>query len=112
MDARAGTRVWGEQCNRKATDLLAVQSDISRAIAETLRLKLTGPERQQLAKHPTENLKAFQYYTQGQMYTQRRTREDLLTAIRYYEKAIFHLGRFSFTAATRVRLPYGTPNLI
>jgi eukaryotic-like serine/threonine-protein kinase len=88
MDARDGTQVWGEQYNRKATDLLAVQSDISRAIAETLRLKLTGPEKQQLAKHPTENLKAFQYYTQGQVYAQRRTREDLLTAIRYYEKAI------------------------
>src|SRR5207249_394655 len=51
-------------------------------------LKLTGAERQQLAKRPTENLKAFQYYTQGRLYTNRRTREDLLAAIRYCEKAI------------------------
>jgi tetratricopeptide (TPR) repeat protein len=51
-------------------------------------LKLTGAERQQLAKRPTENLKAFQYYTQGRLYTNRRTREDLLAAIRYCEMAI------------------------
>ncbi|HEU5246990.1 MAG TPA: hypothetical protein VFU09_07870, partial [Candidatus Udaeobacter sp.] len=53
-----------------------------------LRLKLSGAERQQLAKRPTENLKAFQYYMQGLSSAQRRTREDLFTAISYYERAI------------------------
>jgi serine/threonine-protein kinase len=53
-----------------------------------LSLRLSGTERQQLAKRPTENLKAFQYYMQGRAYTSRRTREDLLTAIGYCEKAI------------------------
>src|ERR1700682_3141059 len=57
-------------------------------MSEKLRLKLSGPERQQLAKRPTENLKAFQYYMQGRSYAQRSTREDLLEAIRYDEKAI------------------------
>jgi tetratricopeptide (TPR) repeat protein len=51
-------------------------------------LKLTGAERQQLAKRPTENIRAFQYYMQGRAVAQRRIREDLLTAIRYYEKAL------------------------
>jgi serine/threonine-protein kinase len=49
---------------------------------------LSGEEQQQLARRPTENLKAFQYYMQGRAYAQRRTREDLLEAIRYCEKAI------------------------
>jgi len=49
---------------------------------------LTSTERQQLAKRPTENLKAFQYYMQGRSYAHRRTREDLLTAISYCEKGI------------------------
>ena len=68
--------------------MFAVQEEIAKEISEKLRLKLSGAERQQLAKRPTENLKAFQYYMQGRAYAQRRTREDLLTAIRYYEKAI------------------------
>jgi eukaryotic-like serine/threonine-protein kinase len=83
-----GTELWGQQYNRKVADVFAVQEQIAREISETLRLKLSSAERQQLAKRPTENLKAFQYYMQGRSSAQRRTREDLLTAIRYYERAI------------------------
>jgi tetratricopeptide (TPR) repeat protein len=83
-----GTELWGEQYNRKLADVFAVQEEIAKEISEKLRLKLSGAERQQLSKRPTENLKAFQYYTQGRSISQRRTREDLLTAIRYYERAI------------------------
>jgi eukaryotic-like serine/threonine-protein kinase len=83
-----GTEQWGEQYNRKVADVFAVQEEIAKEISENLRLKLSGAERQQLAKRPTENLKAFQYYMQGLLFAQRRTREDLLTAISYYDRAI------------------------
>ena len=83
-----GTEQWGEQYNRKIADVFAVQEEIAKEISENLRLKLSGAERQQLAKRPTENLKAFQYYMQGRSSAQRRTREDLLTAISYYDRAI------------------------
>ncbi|HEU5247909.1 MAG TPA: hypothetical protein VFU09_12545, partial [Candidatus Udaeobacter sp.] len=83
-----GTELWGQQYNRKLADVFAVQEEIAKEISEKLRLKLSGAERQQLAKRPTENLKAFQYYMQGISSAQRRTREDLLTAISYYDRAI------------------------
>ena len=90
-----GTELWGQQFNRKLADVFAVQEEIAREISEKLRLKLSGAERQQLAKRPTDNLKAFQYYMQGQSSAQRRTREDLLTAIRYCEKAIEEDGNYA-----------------
>jgi serine/threonine-protein kinase len=83
-----GAELWGQEYNRKVADVFAVQEEIAKEISEKLRLKLSGAERQQLAKRPTENLKAFQYYMQGISSAQRRTREDLLTAISYYERAI------------------------
>src|SRR6266480_2956706 len=83
-----GTELWGQQYNRKVADVFAVQEEIAKEISEKLRLKLSGAERQQLAKRSTENLKAFQYYMQGLSFAQRRTREDLLTAISYYNRAI------------------------
>jgi serine/threonine-protein kinase len=83
-----GTELWGQQYNRKVADVFAVQEEIAKEISEKLRLKLSGAERQQLAKRSTENLKAFQYYMQGISSAQRRTREDLLTAISYYDRAI------------------------
>ncbi len=88
VDVRDNKQLWGQQYNRKLADVFAVQGEIANEISEKLRLKLTGTARQQLAKRPTENLKAFQYYMQGRAYAQRRTREDLLEAIRYCEKAI------------------------
>jgi serine/threonine protein kinase/tetratricopeptide (TPR) repeat protein len=83
-----GTELWGQQYNRKVADVFAVQEEIAKEISEKLRLKLSGAERQQLAKRSTENLKAFQYYMQGLSFAQRRTREDLLTAMSYYDRAI------------------------
>ena len=88
VDVADGTEIWGQQYNRKLADVFAVQEDIAKEISEKLRLKLSGAERQQLAKRPTRNIKAFQYYMQGRSVGQRRTREDMLTAIRYYERAI------------------------
>jgi tetratricopeptide (TPR) repeat protein len=88
INAQDNSQIWGQQYNRKLADVFAVQEEIAKEISEKLRLKLTGAERQQLAKRPTENIKAFQYYMQGRSYAQRRTREDLLTAISYYDKAI------------------------
>jgi len=88
INAQDNSEMWGQQYNRKLADVFVVQEEIAREISEKLSLKLTGAEKQQLAKHPTENLKAFQYYMQGRSYAQRRIREDLLTAIGYYDKAI------------------------
>jgi TolB-like protein/class 3 adenylate cyclase/Tfp pilus assembly protein PilF len=88
VDVADGTEIWGQQYNRRLADVFAVQEDIAKEISEKLRLKLSGAERQQLAKRPTRNIKAFQYYMQGRSVGQRRTREDMLTAIRYYERAI------------------------
>src|SRR3989441_2330120 len=44
MDTRDKRHIWGEQYNRKISDLLAVQEEISSAISENLRLKLTVEE--------------------------------------------------------------------
>jgi eukaryotic-like serine/threonine-protein kinase len=88
INAQDNTQIWGKQYNRNLTDVFAVQEEIAKEISEKLRLKLSGAEQRALAKRPTENLKAFQYYMQGRAYAHRRTREDLLEAIRYCEKAI------------------------
>src|SRR5262249_8274543 len=88
VDVRDNRQIESWKYNRKLADVFAVQEEIAREISEKLRLKLSGAERHQLAKRPTENLKAFRYYMQGRAYHERRTREDLLMAIRYYKQAI------------------------
>jgi TolB-like protein/DNA-binding winged helix-turn-helix (wHTH) protein len=99
VDVRENKQLWGQQYNRRLADVFAVQSEIAQEISEKLRAKLSGAERQQLAKRSTENLKAFQSYAQGLAYSHRRTREGLLTAIRYYEQAIEEDGNYALAYA-------------
>jgi tetratricopeptide (TPR) repeat protein len=85
MDAREGTQVWGEQYNRKASDLLVVQADISREIAETLRLRLTPSERQQLAKRETVNPQAYELLLKGRF---ARSKGGGKKTVEYFTQAI------------------------
>ena len=88
INAQDSTQLWGQQYNRKVADVFAVQEEIAKEVSEKLRLKLTGTEKEQLAKRPTENLKAFQAYMQGRAAAQRRTNADLLASVDYYERAL------------------------
>ncbi len=65
MNVADGSQLWGNQYNRKASDLFVLQEDVSRDISEKLRLRLTTEERQRLTKRYTENAEAYQLYLKG-----------------------------------------------
>jgi len=87
VDVSSGTQLWGEQYNRKLSDLLAVQDEISREISEKLRLRLTGEEKARLASARAVNPDAYQLYLQGRFYWNRRTEEGLKKALDYMNQA-------------------------
>ena len=99
INAQDNSQLWGQQYSRKLADVFAVQEEIAKEVSDKLRLKLTGTEKEQLAKRPTENLKAFQYYMQGRAAAQRRTNADLLASVSYYEKALQEDGRYALAYA-------------
>ncbi|HKO05059.1 MAG TPA: protein kinase [Candidatus Acidoferrales bacterium] len=82
------TEIWGEHYERKASDILSLQQQIASDIAEKLRSKLTGAERQQVAKQGTQNPEAYQLYVKGRYSWNKRTGADLKTAISYFNQAI------------------------
>jgi TolB-like protein/Tfp pilus assembly protein PilF len=82
-----GTQIWGQQYNRNLSDILAVQSDISKEISEQLRLKLTGEEQKKIAKQYTENTEAYQLYLKGRYYWNKRTQDGMRKAIEYLQQA-------------------------
>ena len=88
VDTRDNSQIWGQQYKRNLADVFAVQEEIAKEVSEKLRLRLSGGEKQQVAKRYTENIKAYQNYMQGRTQSDRRTRESLLAAIGYYERAI------------------------
>jgi TolB-like protein/DNA-binding winged helix-turn-helix (wHTH) protein/Tfp pilus assembly protein PilF len=88
MDVKTGTQVWGGQFNRSVEDVLALQYDLSSEMAEKLRLKLTGDEKQRLAKRYTEDAEAYQFYLKGRYYWNKRSPEGTRKAVSYFQQAI------------------------
>ncbi|PYS58084.1 MAG: hypothetical protein DMF74_24530, partial [Acidobacteria bacterium] len=68
VDALDNRLLWGEQYNRKLTDLLAMQQEISREITDKLRLRLSGDQERLLTKRYTNNPEAYQLYLKGRYY--------------------------------------------
>lgn len=83
-----GSQMWGEQFNRRLTDLVALQGEVARDVSNKLRAKLTGADEQKLAKTYTANPVAYQHYLRGRFYWNKRTAKDLQKAIEYFQQAV------------------------
>jgi serine/threonine-protein kinase len=87
-DVRDGTMIWGYEYKEKMGDILTLQDRLSKDIAGNLRLRLTGEEERRLTMRGTNNPDAFQLYSSGRFYWNRRTRADLDKAIACFKDAI------------------------
>jgi serine/threonine protein kinase/tetratricopeptide (TPR) repeat protein len=65
IDTRTDTHVWVEQYDRDLSDLFAIQSEIAQKVAERLKAKITAAERLAIERKPTEDLVAFELYSQA-----------------------------------------------
>jgi serine/threonine protein kinase/Tfp pilus assembly protein PilF len=88
IDARTNHNLWGAQYDRKVSDILAVQEDITRAISSKLRERLTGETQKQVAKGGTNDPEAYQLYLKGRFYWEKRTQESLEKSKEYFNQAI------------------------
>src|SRR5437899_1848355 len=86
VDVKDNKRLWGGQYNRKLGDVLKLQGEIAQEITDRLRLKLTGEQKQRLAKREADNPEAYQLYLRGRFL--RRNRVSNQEAISYLEQAI------------------------
>ncbi|HEX8286754.1 MAG TPA: protein kinase [Pyrinomonadaceae bacterium] len=80
--------VWSEVFNQLNGDLFALQDSISELIVKSLSLQLSSSEKQNLAKHFTENAEAQQLYVAGRFHFGKRTVQGLRSAISLFKQAI------------------------
>lgn len=83
-----GSQLWGEHYNRSPSDVLAIQEEIARAITESLKFKLSSKDNISLARHPTENIEAYNLYLRGRYFWNKYSKEWVLKAIEVFEEAI------------------------
>jgi len=90
--------IWAGSYERKVQDVLSLQEDIARAIADEISVKLTPQEQVRLAQTRPINLAAVEAYLQGQYHNQRARDMGFHFGVRQeqdeeFEKAIEYFQR-------------------
>jgi serine/threonine protein kinase/Tfp pilus assembly protein PilF len=90
IKAANDSHLWAETFDRKLTDIFSVESEVARAIADRLRVKLTGEEEQVIAAKPTSNPAAYDAYLRALAYTLKtqNTPANSLGAQKYLREAV------------------------
>src|SRR5207244_1898759 len=88
INALTDAHLWADTYDRKLTDIFAVDSEIAKTIADTLQARLTGSEKTEMSKKPTEDPEAYEFYLKGRFFWNKRTGADLRKAIEYFNQAV------------------------
>jgi hypothetical protein len=88
VDARDGSHLWGEQYQRRMTDLMALQNEITRDISRKLRSRLASADERRLAKKFVAEPEAHRSYLKGRYHVLKATHSEIQTGISYFRQAI------------------------
>jgi TolB-like protein/class 3 adenylate cyclase/Tfp pilus assembly protein PilF len=90
IKAANDSHLWADTFDRKLTDIFSVESEVAKAIADQLRVHLSGQEEQVIAAKPTDNPEAYDAYLRGLAYDLKAstTRANALSAQKYLREAV------------------------
>ena len=88
INAQSDSHLWADIYDRKLTNILGVESEIAKGIAEALQAKLTHHEEQALAVKPTNNPEAYDAYLHGLSFEAQSAPFASWEAIGFYERAV------------------------
>ena len=88
IDATTGGHLWAERYDRHYTDIFELQDEVIRKIVSALTVTLTGAEQTQLARRPTDNLEAYDYYLRAERDIYSENYALLSVTLSLYKKAI------------------------
>ena len=88
IDPATENVIWTDSYDRKIADLVSLQNEIAQDVLTKLRLKLTGEDRQKLAKNYTNDPEAYRLYLQGRFYWNKRTSSEVAKGVPYFQQAV------------------------
>ncbi len=88
IDASTGLSLWSGVFDRAPDDVFAVQSEIARAIADSLRVTLVPAAELTPVERTSGNLEAYMFYLKGRHYWSQMSQEGIQNALKQFDKAI------------------------
>jgi adenylate cyclase len=83
-----GCHLWSEHYDRELKDIFAIQDEIARSIAATLKIALTPRESSAIGRAPTTDLEAYDYYLRGRQFFYQYKRKGIEFALKMFTRAI------------------------
>jgi serine/threonine protein kinase/Tfp pilus assembly protein PilF len=88
INVRDGYHLWAERFDRQFEDIFDVQNEVSQKIADALKVSLTTSEKQLLAKKPTDDLRAYDFYMRARELLYQKGKRNTEQAILMFENAL------------------------
>ena len=108
IDMKSGKSVWADRFDRRAADVFAIEDDMRGKLVKALGLEPSATEAKRLARPPTANLEAYDYFLRGNQAARSGERDGLRQALDLYDKAEeldpTFAEAFAFDARTTVNI--------
>ncbi len=88
IDVRDGYHLWADRFDGLVEDIFDLQNEVAHKITDALKVSLTESEKESLARKPTDDLRAYDFYMRGRDYLNRRGKKNTDSAIRMFENAL------------------------
>lgn len=88
IDVKKGQPLWSEQFDERFTDIFSVQDAIAERVTNSLALRLSRQEQEQLAKHYTDDPEAYQFYLNAQLVWHGRRQNWIRQSFAFYKQAV------------------------
>jgi TolB-like protein/DNA-binding winged helix-turn-helix (wHTH) protein len=88
INVQDGRTLWSQQFDENFTNIFAVQDSITERITDALTPQLSTHEKEQVAKHHTNNAEAYQLYLRAQLVWHGRRPNWIQESLNYYQQAL------------------------
>ena len=88
IHAASDQHLWAKSYERDLGDILALQSEVARAIAKEVKIKLTPHQQARLTCARPVNPEAYEAYLKGRYYWNKFTEEGFKRSLEYFKQAI------------------------
>jgi TolB-like protein/Flp pilus assembly protein TadD len=88
VDGRTDAHLWSDNYTGTLTNILALQSEVTLAIAREIEAALTPEEERRIKHTKAVNAEAYEAFLKGKFFLNKRTEDTSKTAIHYFEQAI------------------------
>ena len=87
LEVATGAALWSDSFEEPLDQFFAAQDALAGQVVTALQIEMTDRDRLKLLDRPTSNVRAWQLYSNGRYYFERKTPEGFRRALEYYEAA-------------------------